>query len=66
MSVVEITRGHGPVVLGLPHTGTDVPPDIATRLNETGRQLTDTDWHVHRLYDGLLEEVTTIRATFHR
>lgn len=66
MSVFEIKQGTSPVILGFPHTGTDVPPDIWERLNETGRMLTDTDWHIHRLYDGLLPDVTTVRATFHR
>ncbi|MGO4565971.1 N-formylglutamate deformylase [Rhizobium sp. 2YAF20] len=66
MSVFEVHQGSSPVILGFPHTGTDVPPAIWERLNANGRQLADTDWHIHRLYDGLLPEVTTVRATFHR
>ncbi|KPQ08347.1 MAG: formimidoylglutamase HutG [Rhodobacteraceae bacterium HLUCCA12] len=66
MTPVEIARGDGPVVLGLPHTGTHVPPEIMARLNAQGQVLADTDWHVHRLYDGLLPGATTVRATFHR
>ena len=66
MNVVEIREGRSPVVLGLPHTGTEVPPEIHARLNETGRLLADTDWHIHRLYDGLLADATMVRATFHR
>jgi N-formylglutamate amidohydrolase len=31
-----------------------------------GQTLGDTDWHVDRLYDGLLPGVTTVRANFHR
>jgi formiminoglutamase len=50
----------------MPHTGTHVPDGIWDRLNERGRALTDTDWHVHRLYDGLLDDATVVRATFHR
>ncbi|WP_424830169.1 N-formylglutamate deformylase [Ruegeria sp.] len=63
---VEITKGHSPIVLGLPHTGTYVPPEIEAKLNDRGRGLDDTDWHIHTLYDGLLLDVTTVRATFHR
>lgn len=63
---VEISQGTGPIVLGLPHTGTYVPPAIWDQLNARGQTLSDTDWHVHRLYDGLLDQVTTVRATFHR
>ena len=66
MTPVEITRGAGPVVLGLPHTGTWVPDAVMDRLNDRGRGLDDTDWHIHRLYEGLLPGVTTVRATFHR
>lgn len=66
MNPVEITRGDSPIVLGLPHTGTHVPPDIMARLNAQGQILADTDWHIHRLYNGLLPGATTVRATFHR
>ncbi|KQV65109.1 N-formylglutamate deformylase [Rhizobium sp. Root1220] len=62
----EIRQGTSPVILGLPHTGTEVPPEIWNRLNDNGRLLADTDWHIHQLYDGLLDGVTTVRATFHR
>ena len=63
---VEITQGDSPVILGLPHTGTYVPDAIQAKLNERGRALADTDWNIHHLYDGLLPNATTVRATFHR
>lgn len=63
---VEVREGDGPVILGLPHTGTHLPGDIRARLNARGQALADTDWHIHRLYDGLLPGATTVRATFHR
>lgn len=66
MTPVEVARGDSPVILGLPHTGTFLPDDILSRLNDRGRLLADTDWHIHRLYDGLLPGATTVRATFHR
>ncbi len=66
MAVFEVKQGTSPVILGFPHTGTDVPADIWERLNETGRLLADTDWHIHHLYDGLLDNPTVVRATFHR
>ncbi|MGV6849819.1 MAG: N-formylglutamate deformylase [Marinibacterium sp.] len=66
MSFVEITRGNSPLVLGLPHTGTRVPADIRARLNETGQALADTDWHIDRLYSGLVPDVTTVRTALHR
>ncbi len=66
MTPVEIFAGDGPIVLGLPHTGTRLPDNIFERLTELGKTLSDTDWHIERLYDDLLPGVTTVRATFHR
>lgn len=66
MSLVEVTRGDRPVILGMPHTGIYVPEDVWAALNERGRLLADTDWHIDRLYAGLLPDATTVRATFHR
>ena len=66
MSPVIIEEGSSPLILAFPHGGTNVPPDIFENLTENGRKLADTDWHIHRLYDGLLENATTVQATFHR
>lgn len=66
MIPVEVVRGDAPVILGLPHTGTWLPEDVSARLNDTGRALADTDWHIHDLYAGLLPGATSVRATFHR
>ncbi|KXG84364.1 N-formylglutamate deformylase [Agrobacterium bohemicum] len=66
MPVFETHQGSSPIILGLPHTGTDMPQDIQERLNDTGKMLADTDWHIHDLYAGLLDDASTVRATFHR
>lgn len=66
MSKVEVKKGDSPVVLGLPHTGTFVPVEVESRFNDTGLALADTDWRIHRLYDGLLEGATTVRTLVHR
>lgn len=66
MTPVEVIHGNGPVVLGMPHTGTWLPEDIRARLNARGQELSDTDWHIDRLYKGLLPGATIVRATFHR
>ncbi|MDE4172990.1 N-formylglutamate deformylase [Phaeobacter sp. PT47_59] len=64
--MIDVTRGASPLVLGLPHTGTDVPVEVWDRLNETGRALADTDWHVHDLYAGLVDGITMVRTRIHR
>jgi formiminoglutamase len=66
MDPVRVVRGDGPVVLAMPHVGTWLPAEVWDRLNERGRVLSDTDWHIDRLYDGLLPGATVVAATFHR
>lgn len=66
MMPVVVTQGDSPVILGLPHGGTFVPDALLTRLNDRGRALSDTDWHIAQLYQGLLPGVTTVEATAHR
>lgn len=66
MSTVEVIRGTSPIVLGMPHTGHWLPDTVLEALNETGRALADTDWHIDQLYAGLLPEVTIVRTLVHR
>jgi formiminoglutamase len=66
MIPVEVARGNGPVILGQPHGGTWLPEGMATRLNQVGRALADTDWHIGQVYEDLLADATVVRATFHR
>ncbi|MFA5123479.1 N-formylglutamate deformylase [Zavarzinia sp.] len=66
MTPVSVIRGDGPVILGQPHGGTFVPMEILDALNDNGRALADTDWHIDRLYDGLLPGATVVHAEFHR
>jgi len=63
MEPFHVSRGDGPVILAFPHVGTGLPGTVAERLNDEGRLLRDTDWHIHDLYAGLLPGVTTITAT---
>jgi formiminoglutamase len=66
MTPAVVIPGDSPVILGLPHGGTDLPEALRVRLNDRGRDLTDTDWHIAQLYNGLLPGATTVEATFHR
>ncbi len=43
--------GSTPLLVSMPHSGTELPDAIAARLTDRGRKLPDTDWHVPRLYD---------------
>jgi len=64
--MIHVERGAGPVVLAQPHAGTTLTDEVAGRLNEHGRALADTDWHVDLLYDGLLDDATIVRTDIHR
>ena len=66
MEKVKVKAGNSPLVLGLPHVGTLLTKQVNDSLNDRGRILSDTDWHIDRLYDSLLGDVTTVSATFHR
>lgn len=66
MNAFEVVRGEGPLILGQPHGGTWLPDDLFARLNANGRLLADTDWHIAKLYDGLLPGVTVVRSNVHR
>ncbi|MDO9637069.1 MAG: N-formylglutamate deformylase [Pseudotabrizicola sp.] len=63
MQPVQVHPGDGPVILAFPHVGTEVPPQVASRLNAEGQRLRDTDWHIHDLYAGLIPGLTTVTAT---
>lgn len=47
---VTVTRGTSPLILSMPHPGTELPSEIAAALNERGRLVEDTDWHMRQLY----------------
>ncbi len=66
MEPFTLNCGDSPLILAFPHVGTFVPADIAGRLNERGTALVDTDWFIDEVYEGLMPEATTIRATFPR
>ncbi len=66
MKPVKLIEGNSPIILAFPHVGTHVPQEIFEKLNARGQSLSDTDWHVDRLYDGLIQDATMVIATFHR
>ena len=46
----DLHRGNTPLLISIPHAGTEVPPDIVQRFTAIGRELPDTDWYVDQLY----------------
>ena len=48
---LTVTRGEAPLIVSIPHAGTDIPPDIEARLISPDLARTDTDWHIPALYE---------------
>lgn len=48
-------RGHTPLLVSVPHAGTELPDWLRPRLVPRAAALEDTDWHLERLYDFVRE-----------
>ncbi|MFN0163129.1 MAG: N-formylglutamate deformylase [Burkholderiales bacterium] len=46
-------RGPLPLLVSMPHTGTQIPADILAQMTPEAARLADTDWHLPQLYDFL-------------
>ena len=67
MNVYEFHRGTAPLLISIPHSGIEVPEELAHRFTVVGRGLPDTDWHVHLLYDFARElGASIIKANYSR
>jgi N-formylglutamate deformylase len=49
-SWLSVQGGSAPLLLCMPHTGTDIPPGIEKQLHSQWLARKDTDWWVERLY----------------
>jgi len=47
---LTVRRGRAPLLLCLPHTGTDIPAEFAAGFVSPWLAVKDTDWHVEHLY----------------
>jgi formiminoglutamase len=68
MNPITLIEGDGPLVLGQPHVGTMIPPDISVRLNDLGRAVPDTDWWIDDLYAPIAAryDATVVRQNISR
>ena len=48
---LTVRKGAAPLLLCMPHTGTEIPPEIESRLVSPWLARKDTDWWIERLYD---------------
>lgn len=55
--IVTLQHGHAPLLISLPHDGSEIPAEIAERMHPAARRSIDTDWHVGRLYAPLAAQL---------
>jgi formiminoglutamase len=64
---LSVRRGDAPLVVSLPHTGTDIPQPYDTGLMSSWLARKDADWWIERLYDFAADlGATIIRTTISR
>ena len=62
-----IHRGEAPLVLAMPHTGTDIPVELEARFVSPWLARRDTDWWIDRLYAFATNlGATTVRTSVSR
>ena len=54
----QFKAGSIPLLVSMPHVGTDIPDDVAAAMTPAAVDKQDTDWHLVRLYEFLGEMVT--------
>jgi formiminoglutamase len=64
---LEVHQGTAPLVVSFPHTGTEIPEELARRYVSLWRARRDADWWVDKLY-GLAADLgcTTVRTRISR
>jgi formiminoglutamase len=60
---LTIHRGNAPLILGFPHVGTTIPPEIEARLVTPWLARKDADWWVDKLYAFAKEMGATLVGT---
>ncbi len=51
----SLCRGNSPLLVSMPHIGTDIPANLQAAYVPRALDVEDTDWHLDRLYDFLPE-----------
>ncbi len=67
MTTWVLQEGDRPLVISLPHTGTDLPPAVLAQGVRADLAIVDTDWRVDQLYDFARSlGATLVRTPFSR
>jgi formiminoglutamase len=67
MDWLEVHRGDAPLIVSFPHTGFDLPPELADSFVSPWQATRDADWWIDRLYDFARDlGATTVRTRISR
>ena len=62
--IFNLVRGNSPLLVSMPHSGESLGP-YTGRMTGAAHKLTDTDWHLPKLYQFLAEMDVTVIAANH-
>ncbi|MSQ63525.1 MAG: N-formylglutamate deformylase [Betaproteobacteria bacterium] len=65
MDPYRFRAGPAPLLVSMPHTGTHIPEALLARMTPAAKALADTDWHLERLYDFLVEMDASVLVATH-
>lgn len=64
---LQVQRGDAPLIVSMPHTGTELLPEMERQVVSPWLARKDTDWYIEQLYDFAPSlGATTIRTSFSR
>src|SRR5579872_6030399 len=65
--IAERHLGTSPLIISLPHVGTELPSELERQLTPLALRLIDTDWYVDQLYGfARASGVSWLRARYSR
>lgn len=63
--VFKFRQGSAPLLVSMPHVGTHIPSHIGAGMTDAAHRLSDTDWHLEKLYDFLDELGASVLIATH-
>ena len=63
--VYTLRRGNSPLLVSLPHVGRQIPDELREAYVERALASEDTDWHLERLYDFVVELDASLLVPVH-
>ncbi|MEO5732330.1 MAG: N-formylglutamate deformylase, partial [Rubrivivax sp.] len=64
-AILTLHRGNSPLLISMPHVGTEIPTDQHPRYTERALRAEDTDWYLDRLYGFAVERGASLLVPRH-